>query len=223
MTNVTSGAPLGRILRNSFGHVTGHETRHFRLRDFLSRDFRLLYLAPHPQIWLELSPYTTLLEELSMESQSTGIVPSDWRTAHVSPVYKKGKKYNPKNYRPISLTCICCKLLEHLIVKHILSHADTHNILYPLQHGFRTGRSCETQLLEFIDDVTLNMENGKQTDILVMDFFKAFDKVSHSLLLHKLHYYGIQGELNNWIQNFLSNRKQAVVLEGDKSDYVAVE
>jgi len=93
-----------------------------------------------------------------------------------------------------------------------MSHADTHNILYPLQHGFRTS-----------DDVTLNMENGKQTDILVMDFSKAFDKVSHSLLLHKLHYYGIQGELNSWIQNFLSNRKQAVVLEGEKSDYVAVE
>ena len=88
-----------------------------------------------------------------------------------------------------------------------MSHADTHNILYPLQHGFHTSRSCETQLLEFIDDVTLNMENGKQTDILVMDFSKAFDKVSH------------------WIQNVLSNRKQAVVLEGDKSDYryVAVE
>jgi hypothetical protein len=67
------------------------------------------------------------------------------------------------------------------------------------------------------------MENGKQTDILVMDFSKAFDKFSHSLLLHKLHYYGIQSELNSWIQNFLSNRKQAVVLEGDKSDYVAVE
>ena len=233
VTNVTSGAPLGRILRNSSGHVTGHETRHFRSRHFLSRDFRLLYLAPHPQIWLELSRYTTLLEELSVEispiliilfnkSVTTCIVPSDWRTAHVSPVYKKGQKYNPENYRPISLTCICCKLLEHLIVKHILSHADTHNILYPLQHGFRTGRSCETQLLEFIDDVTLNMENGKQTDILVMDFSKAFDKVSHSLLLHKLHYYDIQGELNSWIQNFLSNRKQAIV-QGDKSDYVAVE
>ena len=131
-----------------------------------SRDFRLLYLAPPPQIWLELSPYTTLLEELSVEiapiltilfskSVTTGIVPSDWRTAHVSPVYKKGQKYNPENYRPISLTCICCKLLEHLIVKHIMSHADTHNILYPLQHGFRTGRSCEAQLLEFIDDVNV--------------------------------------------------------------------
>ena len=177
VTDVTSGAPLGRILRNSSVHVTGHVTRHFRSRDFLSRDFRLLYLAPPPQIWLELSPYTTLLKELSVEiapiltilfnkSVTTGIVPSEWRTAHVSPVYTKGQKYNPENYRPISLTCICCKLLEHLIVKHIMSHADTHNILYPLQHGFRTGRSCETQLLEFIDDVTLNMKNGKQTDIL---------------------------------------------------------
>jgi hypothetical protein len=66
------------------------------------------------------------------------------------------------------------------------------------------------------------MENGKQTDILVMDFSKAFDKVSRSLRLHKLHYYGIQGELNSWIQNFLSNQIQAVVLEGEKSDYVAV-
>jgi hypothetical protein len=169
---------------------------------------------------VEITPILTILFNKSV---TTGIVPSDWRTAHVSPVYKKGQKYNPENNRPISLTCICCKLLEHLIVKHIMSHADTHNILYPLQHGFRTGRSCETQLLEFIDDVTLKMENGKQTDILVMDFSKAFDKVSHSLLLHKLHHYGIQGELNSWIQNFLSNRKQAVVLEGDKSDYVAVE
>ena len=122
MTNVTSGAPLGRILRNSFGHMTGHVTRHFQSRDFLSRDFRLLYLAPPPQIWLELSPYTTLLEELAVEIApiltilfnklvTTGIVPSDWRTANVSPVYKKGQKYNHENYRPISLTCICCKLL----------------------------------------------------------------------------------------------------------------
>ena len=143
VTNVTSGAPIGRILRNSSVHVT---------RLFWSRDFRLFYLAPPPQIWLELFPYTTFLEELSVEiapiltilfnkSVTTGIVPSDWRTAHVSPVCKKGQKYNPENYRPISLTCICRKLLEHLIAKHIMSHADTHNILYPLQHGFRTGPS----------------------------------------------------------------------------------
>jgi hypothetical protein len=64
-----------------------------------------------------------------------------------------------------------------------MSHADRNNILYPLQHGFRSKRSCETQLLEFVDDVSSNMSSGKQTDVLVMDFSKTFDKVSHSLLI----------------------------------------
>ena len=99
-----------------------------------------------------------------------------------------------------------------------MTHADNHNILYPLQHGFRKNRSCETQLLEFIDDVTKNMENSLQTDVLIMDFSKAFDKVSHNLLSHKLNHYGIQGKTNTWIQNFLSNRTQAALLEGEASD-----
>jgi hypothetical protein len=130
---------------------------------------------------VEITPILTILFNKSV---TTGIVPSDWRTAHVSPVYKKGQKYNPENYRPISLTCICCKPLEHLIVKHIMSHADTHNILYPLQHDFRTGRSCETQLLEFIDDVTLNMENGKQTDIYWSWIFQMLLTRSHTLFFY---------------------------------------
>ena len=83
-----------------------------------------------------------------------------------------------------------------------MTHADTHNILYPLQHGFRRSRSCETQLLEFVDDVSKNIEKSTQTDILIMDFSKAFDKVSHNLLIHKLNYYGIQGKTNRWINSF---------------------
>ena len=93
----------------------------------------------------------------------------------------------------------------------------------PLQHGFRRGRSCETQLIEFIDDITSNLEEGQQTDILIMDFAKAFDKVHHSLLIHKLHHYGIRGEVNNWIKNWLSDKKQAVVVEGEKSEPVSVD
>ena len=77
------------------------------------------------ELSVEIAPILTILFNKLV---TTGIVQSDWRTAHVSPVYKKGQKYNPENYRPISLTCICCKLLEHLIVKHIMLHADTHNI-----------------------------------------------------------------------------------------------
>ena len=113
--------------------------------------------------------------------------------------------------------------MEHVVVSAIMTHSDKHNILYPLQHGFRKNRSCETQLLEFVDDVTKNMENSKQTDVLIMDFSKAFDKVSHNLLTHKLNYYGIQGKTNAWIQGFLSCRTQAVILEGETSGYVPVK
>ena len=80
---------------------------------------------------------------------------------------------------------MCCKLLEHIVTSNIMNHDETGNIIYLLQHDFRKGRSCETKLLEFTNDVTSTLERGKKTDVLVMDFSKAFDKVSHILLLHK--------------------------------------
>ena len=113
--------------------------------------------------------------------------------------------------------------MEHIVTSHIMSHADRNNILYPLQHGFRSKRSCKTQLLEFVDDVSSNMSSGKQTDVLVMDFSKTFDKVSHSLLIHKINHYGIRGKTNSWIQNFLSDRTQAVVVDGETSNFISVE
>ena len=167
-----------------------------------------------------IAPILTIIFRRSLE---TGEVPSDWRKAIVSPVFKKGERYKAENYRPISLTCICCKFMEHIITSHIMKHADKHNILYPLQHGFRSKRSCESQLIEFVDDITRNMSEGKQTDILVMDFSKAFDKVSHSLLVHKLDHYGIRGDLNRWVLNFLSHRQQAVVVDGESSKFIDVE
>jgi hypothetical protein len=83
-------------------------------------------------------------------------------------------------HQPISLTSVCCKILEHIIARNIIQHAKENNILYPLQHGFRKGRSCETQLIEFVDDISKNLQEGRQTDILIMDFAKAFDKVNQS-------------------------------------------
>jgi hypothetical protein len=167
-----------------------------------------------------IAPILTIIFRKSLE---TGEVPPDGRSANVSPVYKKGDRHKAENYRPISLACICCKLMEHIITSHIMNHADKNNILYPLQHGFRSKRSCETQLIEFIDEVTTNMSAGKQTDVLIMDFSKAFDKVSHGLLVHKLDHYGIHGKTNTWIQNFLSDRSQAAVVDGEKSSYIDVD
>ena len=104
----------------------------------------------------------------------------------------KSPKHNRRvsTVRPISLTCVSCKIMEHIITSNVMRHASTHNILYHLQHGFRDKRSCETQLLQFQNDIVANMNNGKQTDVIVMDFAKAFDKVGHRRLIEKMKYYG---------------------------------
>ena len=171
------------------------------------------------QLSREIAPIVTIIFKKSL---SSGVVPSDWKSAYVAPVYKKGQRYDAINYRPISLTSICCKIMEHIVVSHIMKHGDRHSILYKLQHGFRRCLSCETQLLDFVDDITKNLDDNKQTDIIVMDFAKAFDKVNHSLLLHKLDHYGIRDEVNRWLESFLTNRSQQVVVGGEKSDSVPV-
>ena len=106
-------------------------------------------------------------------------VPDDWLQANVVPIYKKGEKYDPANYRPVSLTCICCKSLEHILVGRVMQHLSDHKILVESQHGFRSGRSCETQLVQFIHDLLENLDGAhnrghKQTDLIIMDFAKAF-------------------------------------------------
>ena len=103
-----------------------------------------------------------------------------------------------------------------------MSHTAEHNILYDLQHGFRSMLSCETQLLEFTHDLYRNCYEGHQTDVLVMDFSKAFDKVGHERLLEKITSYGITGRTHNWIHQFLSGRSQSVVVDGERSEPVAV-
>ena len=122
----------------------------------------------------------------------------------------------------MSLTSVPCKILEHIITSAIAHHLETNNILCPEQHGFRKSRSCETQLLDLTGELFETVENGQQADIVVLDFAKAFDKVSHSLLTHKLSSYGVRGKVNAWIQSFLEDRKQAVLVNGEKSDMVAV-
>ena len=168
----------------------------------------------------EISPILTIIFQLSLD---TGILPSDWKDANVTPVFKKGEHYDPANYTPVTLTSVCCKVLEHILTNNIMTHLELHGILCHQQHGFRRKRSCETQLLEFADKLVNNMAKGKQTDILVMDFANAFDKVNHSLLVHKLHHYGIQGKLLTWISDFFKDQRQAVVVNGICSDFIKVQ
>ena len=95
------------------------------------------------------------------------------------PLFKKGDTSLASNYRPISLTSILCKVLEHIVATFVVSHMDKHNLLYDLQHGFRSKRSCETQLVTLIEDLMRSCTAGSQTDLVLLDFSKAFDKVSH--------------------------------------------
>lgn len=103
-----------------------------------------------------------------------------------------------------------------------MKHLENNKILNDFQHGFRYNRSCETQLTSFIDDLAKNYDMGKQTDVILMDIAKAFDKVPHNRLRHKLQWYGIAGNAYRWISSFLSERYQRVTIDNVSSDYVAV-
>ena len=112
------------------------------------------------------------------------------------------------NYRPISLTSVCCKTSEHIICKHMLNHLENNKIVSPLQHGFCNGHSCESQLNSTMHDIMQNLDFKQQTDLAILDFRKAFDTVPHKKLLFKLSKYGITGNIDKWIQSFLVHRKQ---------------
>ena len=138
------------------------------------------------------------------ESLAQGTVPDDWRQANVASIIKKGGKYYAANYRPVSLTCICCKTLEHIIVSNINKHLAFESILADCQHGFRSQRSCETQLVHFFHDLVSNLDhalkrNHRQTDVIKMDFAKTFDKVPHRRLLYKLDNYQIRGQVDHFM------------------------
>ena len=125
------------------------------------------------------------------------------------------------------LKCICCKTLEHIIVSNINKHLAFESILADCQHIFRSQRSCEIQLVQFYHDKVSNLDGArgrgqKQTDVIIMDFAKAFDKVPYRRLLYKLGYYGIRGSTHKWISSWLSERSQKVVLDGQASDPVPV-
>ena len=164
----------------------------------------------------------SILQLFFQRSLDTGKLPDIWKEANVSPIFKKREKSDPSNYRPISLTCVLCKVLEHIVASSVAKHFTELDKLYDLQHGFREKRSCETQLIMLVGELAKNMPMGKQTDLILLDFSKAFDKVAHEKLLLKLHQYGIRGNTLNWIKAFLDNRKQTVVINGINSDEVPV-
>ena len=137
---------------------------------------------------------------------SVSYVPGDWTKAIITPVHKNGSAGVVDNYRPISLTCVACKIKERVIAKHIYVHLAENNLLSQAQHGFVRGHSTCTNLLECINDWTISVQDGKSVAVAYIDFSKAFDSVSHTKLLAKLNDYGIRGNVLSWLEMYFVNR-----------------
>ena len=154
------------------------------------------------------------------QSLSSAKVPTEWKSADIAPIHKKDSKEPAENYRPISLLPIVSKVLERCVFTCLYIHLKC--LITDLQHGFMNNRSCVTQLLSVLHAIGLNLDKNIQTDVIYLDFAKAFDSVDHKILLAKLKAYGISGQLLSWLADYLSGRVQRVVLEGTSSQWAPV-
>ena len=167
-----------------------------------------------PKLLLEIVeqisiPLATVFN-LSLEE---GIVPLEWKEANIIPLFKTGSRNKSENYRPVSLTSVICKLLERLIKDHLVDFLVKNKLINPSQHGFLKARSCLTNMLCFLEEVTKWLDEGSPVDIIYLDFKKAFDKVPHQRLLLKLKAHGIGNGMINWIEKWLIDRRQRVGFE----------
>ena len=157
------------------------------------------------------------LSILFRQSLQQEMIPDEWREASITPIFKKGKS-EPGNYRPVALTSAVCKVMERIVKEGIEKHIEENGLTGNSQHGFRHGRSPQTNLIEFMDQTRKWIDNGRAFNIVYMDFTKAFDKVCHASLAVKLKANGLEGKLLGWIKNWLYRRRQRVVVDGEWSD-----
>ena len=167
----------------------------------------------------EIAPHFYKIMRISAEQR---IAASGWKSGNIAPIFKKGAKDSPSNYRPISLTSVVCKIFESIIADQIVIHLEKHSLMVNSQHGFRHNRSCLSNLLEFFHNMFSIYDDSRAIDILYLDFQKAFDKVPHDRLMCKVRALGIIGEVADWIENWLCDRKQRVVINGEASEWMPV-
>ena len=168
---------------------------------------------------VEIAP---ILLQIFRKSIDESEVPEQWKVAEIVPIHKGGSKAVMANFRPVALTSVVCKVLERMICSAILAFLATHSLITKQQHGFVRGRSCQTNIMLCLERWTELVDSGKSVDVAYFDYAKAFDKVSHRLLLIKLQAYGIDGKLLAWLAAWLRNRKQRVVVGNAKSSWLPV-
>lgn len=149
-------------------------------------------------------------------------IPMDWKKANITPIFKKGDRSNMENYRPVSLTVLFGKAMERIIKTHVEEYLKENNIITGSQHGFRKGRSCLSNLLISQDSIIKMLDEGSAVDVIYLDLQKAFDKVPHDKLMKKVRATGIGGEVAHWIEAWLTNRVQRVLVGNGCSEWKEV-
>ncbi|BHF70475.1 hypothetical protein SprV_0301352600 [Sparganum proliferum] len=168
----------------------------------------------------ELAKPLSMLFHTSFE---TGYLPPDWKSAWITPPYKGGSRVSANNYRPVSLTSICCKIMEKIIKQQLMQFLEQNHLLSDSQHGYRKSRSCVTNLLYCLEHWTRAVDRGDIVPAISIDFKKAFYSVPHRRVLYKLSRIGVRGKLLLWVRNFLLGRSQAVHVSDQQSAEVAVK
>ena len=165
----------------------------------------------YPRVLHEIASEISIpLQIIFQSSINNKQLPREWKHARVTAIYKKGAKTKPQNYRPVILTCIICKILESIVRDNIINHMKHNNLFSEKHFGFITGRSTTLQLLHVMSIWTEILDQGGELDVIYCDFMKAFDKVPHKRLLHKICKYGIKEYVLGWIKSFLADRTQLV-------------
>ena len=172
----------------------------------------------HPKLLQSCKSLAYPLYIICKKSLQYGELPLQWKESLVVPIFKKGSRYSPLNYRPISLTSVCCKTLEREIADKLYGYLDSNGLFSDEQYGFRRGMTVEDQLLVTYDSVSKWYDEGYIVDVVLFDFSKAFDVVPHSILLAKLGSLGICGSLLSWIRDFMVGRAMRVSVLGSWSN-----
>ena len=162
-----------------------------------------------------------LLQQIFLKPLDTGELPLDWQKANISPIFKTGNRSDPASYRPVSLTSIPCKMIEHIIHSNIIRHLEKYKVLNDEQHGFCRGRSCETKLALSVNDLAKALDRQSQADVVIMDLSKAFDLVSHQTSFKTLSLWDHM-ETAQLDPICFTMRTQQVVLEDASSSSITV-
>ena len=177
----------------------------------------------HPRLLLALKDLLCLpLSIIFNSSLQTGNLPWQWLISVVVPIYKKSHRYDPLNYRPVSLTSVTCKLMEKVIASHLMEYLQENSILSSNQYGFRAKFSNVDQLISTYNEITRLVDHNKTVDLVFFDYSKAFDSVPHRILLDKLYSIGVRGEILHWIRSFLIGRTMKVKVCGAFSECLEV-